>query len=83
MKKEGGILNRAWEIQHKIEVRQERIGKGKYGRVLKMARKPTNEEYEKTAKITALGIIAVGALGFAIYMIIDQVLPWMLSALGY
>ena len=83
MKKEGGILSRAWEIQHKIEVRQERIGKGKYGRVLKMARKPTNEEYEKTAKITALGIIAVGALGFAIYMIIDQVLPWMLSALGY
>ena len=83
MKKEGGILNRAWELQHKIEVRQERIGKGKYGRVLKMARKPTNEEYEKTAKITGLGIIAVGALGFAIYMIIDQVLPWILEALGY
>ena len=83
MKKEGGILNKAWEIQHKIEARQERIGKGKYGRVLKMARKPTNEEYEKTAKITGLGIIAVGALGFAIYMIIDQVIPWILEALGY
>ena len=83
MKKEGSILDKAWEIQHKIEVRQERIGKGKYGRVLKMARKPTNEEYEKTAKITSLGILAVGALGFAIYMIIDQVIPWMLEALGY
>ena len=83
MKKEGGILNRAWEIQHKIEIRQERIGKGKYGRVLKMARKPTNEEYEKTAKITALGIIATGLLGFGIYMIIDQALPWILEALGY
>ena len=83
MKKEGSILDRAWELQHKIEVRQERIGKGKYGRVLKMARKPTNEEYEKTAKITALGILAVGALGFAIYMIIDQVIPWILSSLGY
>ena len=83
MKKEGSILDGAWELQHKIEVRQERIGKGKYGRVLKMARKPTNEEYGKTAKITALGIIAVGALGFAIYMIIDQVIPWILSSLGY
>lgn len=83
MKKEGSILDRAWNLQHKIEVRQERIGKGKYGRVLKMARKPTNEEYEKTAKITALGILAVGALGFAIYMIIDQVIPWILSSLGY
>ena len=83
MKKEGNILDRAWELQHRIEVRQERIGKGKYGRVLKMARKPTNEEYEKTAKITALGILAVGALGFAIYMIVDQVIPWILSSLGY
>lgn len=82
MKKEGGIINRAWELQHRIETRQERIGKGKYGRVLKMARKPTNEEYEKTAKITGLGIIVVGALGFAIYMIVDQVIPWILSALG-
>jgi protein transport protein SEC61 subunit gamma-like protein len=83
VKKEGSILDRAWKLQHKIEVRQERIGKGKYGRVLKMARKPTNEEYEKTAKITALGILAVGALGFAIYMIVDQVIPWILSSLGY
>jgi protein transport protein SEC61 subunit gamma-like protein len=83
VKKEGSILDRAWELQHRIEVRQERIGKGKYGRVLKMARKPTNEEYEKTAKITALGILAVGALGFAIYMIVDQVIPWILSSLGY
>ena len=83
MKKEGIILDRAWELQHRIEVRQDRIGKGKYGRVLKMARKPTNEEYEKTAKITALGILAVGALGFAIYMIVDQVIPWILSSLGY
>jgi protein transport protein SEC61 subunit gamma-like protein len=83
VKKEGSILDRAWELQHRIEVRQERIGKGKYGRVLKMARKPTNEEYEKTAKVTALGILAVGALGFAIYMIVDQVIPWILSSLGY
>ena len=83
MKEKGSILEKAWKIQRKIEVRQERIGKGKYGRVLKMARKPTNEEYEKTAKITSLGILATGALGFGIYMIIDQVIPWILEALGY
>ena len=83
MKEKGSILDKAWKIQRKIEVRQERIGKGKYGRVLKMARKPTNEEYEKTAKITSLGILAVGALGFGIYMVIDQVIPWILEALGY
>ena len=70
-------------MQHRIEVRQQRIGKGKYGRVLKMARKPTNEEYEKTAKITGAGILLVGAIGFLIYIIIDLVIPMILEALGY
>ena len=64
-------------------MRQQRIGKGKYGRVLKMARKPTNEEYEKSAKITGAGILLVGAIGFLIYIIIDLVIPMILEALGY
>jgi len=70
-------------MQHRIEIRQQRIGKGKYGRVLKMARKPTNEEYEKTAKITGAGILLVGAIGFLIYIIIDLIIPMILDALGY
>lgn len=70
-------------MQHRIEVRQQRIGKGKYGRVLKMARKPTNEEYEKSAKITGAGILLVGAIGFLIYIIIDLVIPMIFEALGY
>jgi protein transport protein SEC61 subunit gamma-like protein len=78
-----GVLEKAWAVQHKIEERQQRIGKGKYGRVLKMTRKPTNEEYEKTAKITGLGILLIGALGFAIYIIRELVAPWVLKALGY
>lgn len=81
-RKDVGIMDRAWELQHKIEVRQQRIGKGKYGRVLKMARKPTNEEYEKTAKIVGLGILLVGALGFVIYIIKELAVPWIMSALG-
>lgn len=78
-----GFLDKAWDIQRKIEERQQRIGKGKYGRVLKMARKPTNEEYEKTTKITGLGILLVGALGFLIYIIRELIAPWILKALGY
>lgn len=83
LKKGVGIIDRARELQHKIEVRQQRIGKGKYGRVLKMARKPTNEEYEKTSKITGLGILLIGAIGFTIYIIKELAVPWILSALGY
>lgn len=78
-----GIIDKAWDIQHKIESRQQRIGKGKYGRVLKMARKPTNEEYEKTAKITGAGILLIGAVGFVIYIIKELAVPWILGALGY
>lgn len=76
-------MDRARDLQHSIEVRQQRLGKGKYGRVLKMARKPTNEEYEKTSKITGVGILAIGALGFVIYLIIDVAIPWIMSSLGY
>jgi protein transport protein SEC61 subunit gamma-like protein len=77
------LFDKAWSIQHKIEERQQRIGKGKYGRVIKMARKPTSEEYEKTAKITGLGMVLIGALGFVIYIIRELVAPWILKALGY
>jgi protein transport protein SEC61 subunit gamma-like protein len=81
--KNEGIIDKAWDLQHKIETRQQRIGKGKYGRVLKMARKPTNEEYEKTSKITGAGILLIGAIGFVIYIIKELAIPWIMSALGY
>ena len=55
-----GIVDKAWDLQHNIEARQKHIGRGKYGRVLKMARNPSNEEYAKTSKITGLGMLLVG-----------------------
>ena len=77
------MMDKINDLQHRIETRQQRIGKGKYGRVLKMARKPTNEEYEKTSKITGAGILLVGSIGFLIYIIIDIAIPMLLDALGY
>ena len=61
------FMQKAQDLQDRLETRRGRIGKGKYGRVLKMARKPTNEEYSKTSKITFAGILLVGGLGFAIF----------------
>ena len=63
------IRERTWQIQEKIEEKTRYIGKGKYGRVLKMARKPTPEEYSKTLQITGLGIILLGGMGFLIFWI--------------
>ena len=42
------FMEKAWDLQNNLESKRNRIGKGKYGRVLKMARKPTDEEYIKT-----------------------------------
>ena len=76
------LIDKAWDLQHNIESRQKRIGKGKYGRVLKMARKPTNDEYSKTSKITGLGIILVGGLGFLIFLVAELLAPWVAEMLG-
>ena len=81
-KSERGFIDRAWDLQHNLEAKQRRIGKGKYGRVLKMARKPTNEEYTKTSKITGAGIIIIGGVGFLVYLIATQVAPWIAELLG-
>jgi len=76
------FVEKAWDLQHNIESRQKRIGKGKYGRVLKMSRKPTNEEYAKTSKITGLGIILIGGLGFLMFLLSQIVAPWIIEILG-
>ena len=77
------FLDKAWRVQRRIEERNSRFGKGKYGRVLKMARKPTEEEYSRTVKITGLGILAIGLVGFIIYMIREMIAPWILHFFGH
>jgi protein transport protein SEC61 subunit gamma-like protein len=76
------FMEKAWDLQHKVEVKQKRVGKGKYGRVLKMARKPTNEEFSKTSKITGAGILLIGGLGFLVFLMAKQVAPWIAEMLG-
>ncbi len=67
------ILERTWKVQRRIEERAGRIGKGKYGRILKMARKPDSEEYKKTISICLLGILLIGGVGFLIYWLFANV----------
>jgi len=65
------VVDKAWKVQRKIEDRVKHIGKGKYGRVLKMSRKPTPEEYLRTNQIVALGILLIGGLGFLVYWMFE------------
>lgn len=39
----------------------------KYWRVLKLARTPTREEFNKIAIVAAIGILIIGLIGFIVY----------------
>ncbi len=65
------IVAKAWDAQERLEGRMANIGRGKYGRVLRMARKPTPEEYRKAATVSAVGLAVLGALGFLIYYLMS------------
>ncbi|WAI02096.1 protein translocase SEC61 complex subunit gamma [Methanogenium organophilum] len=39
----------------------------KYWRVLKLARTPTREEFNKIAIVAAMGILIIGLIGFIVY----------------
>jgi len=70
------IVDKSWEVQKDVEERVKRIGKGKYGRVIKMARKPTNDEYVKTVIVTGAGMAIIGGLGFLIYLVWTTIPGW-------
>jgi len=38
-------------------------------RILHISRKPTSDEYMKTAKVTAFGMVFIGVVGFIISLI--------------
>ena len=65
------IEEKASEVQDGIESKFRNIGKGRYGRVLRMAHKPSWDEYRRIAMITGIGIVILGAAGFAIMWIMN------------
>ena len=60
---------KAEQVQDSLDSRISGIGRGKYGRILQMAHTPDKEEYLKTAKISALGILILGLVGFVVMWI--------------
>jgi len=44
-----------------------------YQRVLKISSKPDREEFEMSAKVTGAGMIIIGIIGFAFYLLSNLV----------
>jgi protein transport protein SEC61 subunit gamma-like protein len=47
----------------------------KYIRVLQIARKPSKDEFINASKISALGLFAIGLIGFVIFLLFVLLLP--------
>ncbi|HJJ32503.1 MAG TPA: protein translocase SEC61 complex subunit gamma [Methanocorpusculum sp.] len=47
----------------------------KYIRVLKLARRPTKQEFWKISAVAAIGIALIGVIGFIIYLLFKYLLP--------
>jgi protein transport protein SEC61 subunit gamma-like protein len=68
-----GVIERAERLQERIEARIKRIGSGDYGRVLKLARRPSGDEFSKMLAVTALGVVILGFAGFGIFYLMTVV----------
>jgi protein transport protein SEC61 subunit gamma-like protein len=74
------IVDKSWDLQRKIEEKTKHVGKGRYGRVIKMARKPTGDEYIRTTQIVSIGLLLLGGLGFLIYWIFEYGSKYLMDA---
>lgn len=67
---------KAAEVQDKLESKFNSIGKGKYGRILKLCHTPSADEYKKSLVTVVIGLAVLGVVGYAVY--------WLMSYLpGY
>ena len=69
---------RVQEQQDKIEAQFRRITRGSWARLLRMARKPSKQEFRQTALICSIGLFILGGIGFAILVVMDDFFPWII-----
>ena len=76
------FINRVWKTQQRLEERFKRIGRGQYGRVLRLARKPTTDEFVTSSWVVGIGIAIVGFIGFVVYYVWLKAPPIVADLLG-
>jgi len=55
--------------QNQISLEKLTGGFKQYVRIIQLTRKPSNEEFFTIAKVAGAGIILIGVIGFAIYIV--------------
>ena len=61
--------------QDEIEGRGRGLQTGSYARILKMARKPSKQEFRQTVIVCGIGMFVLGAIGFVMLWLMDSAFP--------
>ena len=61
--------------QDEIEGRVRGLQTGSYARILKMARKPSKQEFRQTVIVWGIGRFVLGAIGFVMLWLMDSAFP--------
>ena len=61
--------------QDEIEGRVRGLQTGSYARILKMARKPSKQEFRQTLIVCGIGMFVLGAIGFVMLWLMDSAFP--------
>ena len=71
----GAIEQTAQRLQDDIEERVRRVQTGSMARILKMARKPSKQEFRQTVIVCGIGMFVLGAIGFLMLWLMDNAIP--------
>ena len=71
----GPVEERVQGWQDEIEGRVRGLQTGSYARILKMARKPSKQEFRQTVIVCGIGKFVLGAIGFVMLWLMDSAFP--------
>lgn len=61
-----------------IEAQFRKISRGSWARIIRMARKPTPQEFKQTSIICGIGLFVLGFIGFVMLIVMDNFIPWII-----
>ena len=64
--------------QDAIEAQFRKISRGSWARIIRMARKPTPQEFKQTSIICGIGLFVLGFIGFVMLILMDSFIPWII-----
>jgi protein transport protein SEC61 subunit gamma-like protein len=61
-----------------IEAQFRKISRGSWARIIRMALKPTPQEFKQTSIVCGIGLFVLGAIGFILLVVMDNFIPWLI-----